>query len=85
MPPALSLSRVAGWFHGGHGSNDGESWTELDRRTDIQWACQTNRRSFEVSSPGYYPRYRISIERVGDPARNKVAIAQVEWLGLEEP
>jgi hypothetical protein len=66
------------------GSNDGESWTELDHRTGIQWAYQTNRRSFEVSSPGYYSRYRLVVNRTVNPDRNRVQIAVLELLGVAE-
>jgi hypothetical protein len=55
------------------GSNDGETWTDLDRRTGIQWAYQTGRRSFEVSSQGYHSGYRLVVGRTVDPSRNCVS------------
>jgi hypothetical protein len=67
------------------GSNDGESWTDLDSRAGVKWAYQTNRRSFEVSAPGYYSRYRLAVNRSVDPDRNRVQIALLELLGVAAP
>lgn len=47
------------------GSDDGESWTELDERSgqEFRWALQT--RSFEVEDPAEHEQLRIVVEDSG--------------------
>jgi predicted alpha-1,2-mannosidase len=59
------------------GSNDGQQWTELDRRSGeaFRWRSQT--RPFKVHSPGAYTDYRISMTRKGG---SSTSLAEVELL-----
>ena len=54
-------------------SNDGETWTEVDKRKDqtFQWKTQT--RPFEVASPTLYSRYRLQVTATDTGAAPTIA------------
>jgi hypothetical protein len=60
------------------GSDDGQTWTVLDRRAgeSFQWRSQT--RPFQVSDPRAYRHYRIEFTKPGS-----VTLAEVELLTKE--
>ncbi|KUL47402.1 alpha-mannosidase [Streptomyces sp. NRRL F-4489] len=55
------------------GSQDGTSWTELDRRTGQSFAWDRQTRVFSIRSPGSFRHYRLV-------SRQKVVLAEVELL-----
>ncbi|HEY3508496.1 MAG TPA: glycoside hydrolase domain-containing protein, partial [Kribbella sp.] len=59
------------------GSNDGTTWTTVDRRTNESWAWASYTRSFSVASPKAYTQYRL----VFAPATDGVTLAEIELLG----
>jgi len=61
------------------GSNDGTSWTTLDRRTGQTWAFANYTRSFTVASPKSFTQYRLVLT----PAAGStgVTLAEIELLG----
>jgi len=48
------------------GSNDGESWTTLDTRTDQKFAWATQTRPFTVAKPTLYSQYRLHVTATSD-------------------
>jgi hypothetical protein len=70
-------SAPSGWTL--EGSNDGTSWTTVDRRTGEKWAFPSYTRSFSVTSPKAYTQYRL----VMTPAAGAdgVTLAELELLG----
>jgi hypothetical protein len=60
------------------GSDDGQTWSVLDRRAgeSFRWRSQT--RPFQVSDPGAYRHYRIEFTRPGT-----VTLAEVELLSKQ--
>lgn len=61
------------------GSNDGENWTELDKRTDESFKWRQYTRPFEIKEPGEYAYYKLEItENGGD---DSTSLAQLELLG----
>jgi predicted alpha-1,2-mannosidase len=70
-------SAPSGWTL--EGSNDGISWTTVDRRSGEEWAFPSYTRSFSVTSPKAYTQYRL----VMTPAAgaNGVTLAELELLG----
>jgi len=60
------------------GSNDGETWTPVDERTNQSFAWKTQTRPFEVASPTLYSRYRIAITATDTGAAPK--LAEIELL-----
>jgi hypothetical protein len=61
----------------GH-SLDGESWTEIDRRTDIQDFKDVNMGSFDVSAPDEF-RFR----RVTQMGKTPGGYESLMWRGVE--
>ncbi|QHC24959.1 GH92 family glycosyl hydrolase [Streptomyces sp. GS7] len=55
------------------GSQDGTSWTELDRRTGESFAWDRQTRAFSIASPGAYRHYRLV-------SSHKAVLAEVELL-----
>ncbi|MEV0323479.1 GH92 family glycosyl hydrolase [Streptomyces sp. NPDC050658] len=55
------------------GSDDGEKWTELDKRTGESFAWDRQTRAFSVSDPGDYDRYRLILD-------GSATLAEVELL-----
>ncbi|GAB7217738.1 discoidin domain-containing protein [Dickeya oryzae] len=43
------------------GSNDGTTWTDLDVQSNVVWQSLPQVKSFKVSSPGAYGKYRLYI------------------------
>jgi predicted alpha-1,2-mannosidase len=60
------------------GSNDGRSWTQLDKRTDEVFPERLQTRPFKVASPGRYSSYRIVVSRNTGGAQT--SLAEVELL-----
>lgn len=46
------------------GSSDGNSWTDLDRQTGIDFSSRFATRTFEVTSPAAYLYYRLNVTAV---------------------
>ncbi|MQA78610.1 MAG: glycoside hydrolase family 92 protein [Streptosporangiales bacterium] len=59
------------------GSDDGERWTTLDRRSGETFAWGAYTRSFTVARPGSYTHYRLAFTGGGDG----VTLAEVELTG----
>jgi hypothetical protein len=45
------------------GSNDGQSWSELDARSDEQFEKRYQTRIFDIKSPGKYSFYKLVVSR----------------------
>lgn len=60
------------------GSNDGNNWTELDRRTGEDFDGRFDRRSFKVSAPGEYTWYRLEVTK--NHGMDSSQIAELELL-----
>ncbi|MET4226371.1 GH92 family glycosyl hydrolase [Oerskovia enterophila] len=60
------------------GSNDGQTWTTLDERTDQQfrWAVQT--RPFALAEPAAYSQYRVAVTATS--GEGALALAELELL-----
>ncbi|MFC0624939.1 GH92 family glycosyl hydrolase [Kribbella deserti] len=67
----------AGWTL--QGSNDGTTWTDLDKRSGEKWAFANYTRSFTVAAPKPFTQYRLVLT----PAAGEtgVTLAEVELLG----
>ncbi|MGH4032295.1 GH92 family glycosyl hydrolase [Actinomycetota bacterium Odt1-20B] len=63
----------SGWVL--QGSDDGEKWTDLDRRTDQSFTWDQQTRAFTIADPGAHKKYRLVLD--GGPA----TLAEVELLG----
>ena len=48
------------------GSNDGESWTTVDTRTDQKFSWATQTRPFPVAKPTLFAQYRIRVTATSD-------------------
>jgi hypothetical protein len=60
------------------GSNNGTTWTELDRRANQTFLWRLQTRPFKISQPGAYAYYRLEVTRnTGQPS---TTIAEVELL-----
>jgi predicted alpha-1,2-mannosidase len=70
-------SAPSGWTL--EGSNDGTSWTTLDRRTQQSWAFPSYTRSFTVATPTAYTQYRLVMTPAAGTAG--VTLAEIELLG----
>lgn len=86
---AVSLYTLTSGSTGGHptawilqGSDDGQHWQDLDRRSGeaFEWARYT--RPFKPATPARYSRYRLLITEASD--LRQFSLAQVELLGLPE-
>ncbi|GMA22542.1 hypothetical protein GCM10025864_03010 [Luteimicrobium album] len=60
------------------GSNDGESWTALDTRTDQKFAWATQTRPFTVAKPTLYSQYRLHVTATSDGSAP--TLAELELL-----
>lgn len=70
-------SPPSGWTL--EGSNDGTSWTPVDRRTGLQFAFESYTRSFSVAKPKPYLQYRLVLTPAA--GATAVTLAEVELLG----
>jgi hypothetical protein len=70
-------SAPAGWLL--QGSNDGTSWTTVDRRTGEKWAFANYTRSFSVPVPKPYTQYRLVLTPAA--GADGVTLAELELLG----
>lgn len=61
------------------GSNDGENWTELDKRTNESFKWRLYTRAFEIENPKEYAYYRLEITENDGSATT--TLAEVELLG----
>lgn len=46
------------------GSTDGTTWTDLDRRTGIDFSGRFAKRTFDVTTPGTYAYYRLNVTAI---------------------
>jgi predicted alpha-1,2-mannosidase len=60
------------------GSNDGSTWTTVDRRSDESFTSRRQTRPFKVQHPGRYNQYRLTIDKGTDPAGT--TLSEVELL-----
>jgi predicted alpha-1,2-mannosidase len=62
------------------GSDDGENWKTLDRRSDesFEWARYT--RPFRLDAPARYRRYRLIVDEASDV--RQFSLAEIELLGV---
>lgn len=58
-----ALGDPSGWTLAG--SNDGNTWTKLDSRTNEQFSERNQRRTFEISQPDAYEYYRLTVRNKG--------------------
>ncbi len=65
------------------GSNDGENWTELDKRTNELFKWRLYTRAFEIENPAEYLYYRLEITE--NDGSNSTTLAEVELLGYNPP
>ncbi|WP_249316844.1 GH92 family glycosyl hydrolase [Bacillus sp. FJAT-50079] len=65
------------------GSNDGENWTELDRRKNESFKWRLFTRAFEIKEPAEYLYYRLEVTE--NEGGNSTALAEVELLGHNPP
>ena len=61
------------------GSNDGATWTVLDRRADEVFQDYTQTRRFEVNNTNFYTYYRIVVEANNGESRFQMS----EWRLIE--
>jgi hypothetical protein len=61
------------------GSNDGTSWTQVDKRTGESWAFPAYTRSFSVASPKAYTQYRLVLTPAA--GADGVTLSELELLG----
>jgi predicted alpha-1,2-mannosidase len=61
------------------GSNDGTTWTTVDRRTGQSWAWTSYTRSFSISSPRAYTQYRLVLTPAA--GADGVTLSEIELLG----
>lgn len=59
------------------GSNDGTTWTDLDRRTGLSFASRGQKQTFTVTTPGDWKNYRLDVT-----ANNGASIVQLADWGL---
>jgi hypothetical protein len=59
------------------GSDDGRTWTTVDRRTGETFTARRQTRPFKIQHPGAYARYRLTID--GGTA-DATVLAEVELL-----
>ncbi|MFI5735927.1 GH92 family glycosyl hydrolase [Kribbella sp. NPDC051587] len=60
------------------GSNDGTTWSTVDKRTGVTWPWTSYTRSFSVASPKAYTQYRLVLTPAGTDG---VTLAEFELLG----
>ena len=65
------------------GSNDGKSWTELDKRTNESFKWRLYTRAFEIKKPADYSYYRLEITE--NDGSTTTTLAEVELLGNNPP
>jgi hypothetical protein len=61
------------------GSNDGTTWSTVDRRTGESWAWASYTRSFSVASPKAYTQYRLVLTPAA--GADGVTLSEIELLG----
>lgn len=63
------------------GSQDGASWTTLDKRQGVEWATRLQERTFTFQNESAYGFYRFKISRVRDRyAAHAVQIAEIWFI-----
>jgi signal transduction histidine kinase len=68
------------------GSNDrGETWTELDVRTNQAFAFRSQHLTFRVQNPGPFNTYRLEIDAKSDPSLSVDMSVQLAELILSGP
>ncbi|NZA26879.1 glycoside hydrolase family 92 protein [Luteimonas sp. SJ-92] len=84
---AVSFYTLTSGSTGGHptawileGSNDGDTWQELDRRIGevFEWTRYT--RPFRLDAPAEYRQYRLVVTEASDP--QTFSLAEIELLGV---
>ena len=60
------------------GSQNGTTWTPLDRRTNEKFAWRLQTRPFAVATPGIYRHYRLSV--TGSRGTASTSLAEVQLL-----
>jgi putative alpha-1,2-mannosidase len=60
------------------GSNDGTTWTTVDRRAGETFAWRRQTRPFKVQHPGTFKQYRITIDKTS--GADGATLAEVEFL-----
>jgi len=66
------------------GCNADGSWTRLDVRTGESFTKRAQKRTFTVTTPGFYKAYRLQIDAVFNPAgANSVQLAEIELLSAD--
>src|SRR4051794_35161657 len=60
------------------GSDDGRTWTELDRRSGEAFPERLQTRPFKIATPGSYSTYRLQVTENGGDAQT--SLAEVELL-----
>ena len=66
----------SGWVL--EGSNDGTTWSPVDKRTGVTWPWTSYTRSFSIASPKAYTQYRLVLTPAG---ADGVTLAEFELLG----
>jgi hypothetical protein len=61
------------------GSNDGTTWSTVDRRTGESWAWASYTRSFSIASPKAYTQYRLVLTPAA--GADGVTLSELELLG----
>ena len=61
------------------GSNDGTTWSTVDRRTGESWAWASYTRSFSIASPKPYTQYRLVLTPAA--SADGVTLSEIELLG----
>ena len=61
-------------------NDDGQTWTELDRRSNELFSTRSERRVFELRNAVAYNVYRLHVSR-SRPSGNRVELAELELIG----
>lgn len=62
-----------------YGSNDGNTWTQVDIQADQTWTARLQRREFTCADPGAYNYYRLDITS-NNGASNLTGFSEMELL-----
>ncbi|WP_323639540.1 discoidin domain-containing protein [Pectobacterium polonicum] len=63
------------------GSNDGMIWSDIDKRTSITWSSNGEKKTFTVTSPGNFSKYRLYITASNSLATvGQVGIAELNLM-----
>ncbi|HET7578080.1 MAG TPA: GH92 family glycosyl hydrolase [Bacillales bacterium] len=61
------------------GSEDGQKWTVLDKKTNVKFKWRQYTRAFQIENPGKYAYYRLKITDNG--GADSTSLAELELLG----